>query len=97
MTRHLLAILSVLAPLQACATTTPPSARTSASSVDAPRIVDATAKSRIDSTLRAFVTSGRLVGASAVVWEKGQEVYFGAFGLADREAAKPKAKRSKKR
>jgi len=89
MTRHLLAILSVLAPLQACATTTLPSARTSASSVDAPRIVDATAKSRLDSTLRAFVTSGRLVGASAVVWEKGQEVYFGAFGLADREAAKP--------
>src|SRR5215207_1685429 len=84
------AILAAAAVLAGCATATPPSARTTAATAtDTPRVVDATAKSRIDSTLRAFVTSGRLVGASAVVWEKGREVYFGAFGLADREAAKP--------
>src|SRR5829696_9442625 len=83
-------ILAAAAVLAGCATATPPSARTTASTAtDTPRAVDATAKSRIDSTLRAFVTSGRLVSASAVVWEKGREVYFGAFGLADREAAKP--------
>jgi CubicO group peptidase (beta-lactamase class C family) len=50
-----------------------------------PPIVDARAKARIDSTLRAYVASGRVAGASAVVWEKGREVYFGAFGMADRE------------
>jgi CubicO group peptidase (beta-lactamase class C family) len=86
------AILAVAAVLAGCATATPPSARPTSAAVDAPLVVDATAKSRIDSTLRAFVTSGRLVGASAIVWEKGREVYFGAFGLADREANRPMAR-----
>ena len=33
--------------------------------------------------------SGQLIGASALVFEKGREAYFGAFGLADREDKKP--------
>jgi CubicO group peptidase (beta-lactamase class C family) len=53
------------------------------------RVVTPAARSRIDSTLRAYVASGRVAGASALVWEKGREVYFGAFGMADREANRP--------
>jgi CubicO group peptidase (beta-lactamase class C family) len=52
-------------------------------------VVTATAKARIDSTLKAYVSSGKLIGVSAVVWEKGAERYYGAYGLADREAGRP--------
>ena len=86
MSRHLIA-LAAAAALAGCATAmptpTPPSAPAS------PRVITATAKSRIDSTLRAYVASGRIAGASALVWEKGGEAYFGAFGMADREANRP--------
>jgi CubicO group peptidase (beta-lactamase class C family) len=92
MSRRLLPVLAIVALLQACATAATPSARTSganANTNDASRVVGSAATRRIDSTLRAFVTSGKLIGASAVVWEKGREAYFGAFGLADREAGLP--------
>lgn len=82
------AVLTVF--LVACAST--PSARSSApttSSATSASIVTASAKARLDSTLRAYVQSGRVVGVSAVVWEKGAERYFNAFGLADREAGRP--------
>lgn len=46
-------------------------------------------KVRIDAALKAMVDSGRAVGASALVWQDGQERYFGAAGMADREAGKP--------
>jgi CubicO group peptidase (beta-lactamase class C family) len=46
-------------------------------------------KERIDRTLRQMVDSGRVAGASAVVWKDGREVYFGTSGYADREARKP--------
>jgi len=38
----------------------------------------------IDSTLKGFTDSGKLVGVSALVFKDGQEVYSGAFGMADR-------------
>ncbi|MGH8192786.1 MAG: serine hydrolase domain-containing protein [Woeseiaceae bacterium] len=41
---------------------------------------------RIDAALSGFVERGELVGVSALVYEAGQEAYFGAFGMADREA-----------
>src|SRR5215467_6936989 len=53
------------------------------------QVVDAAARSRIDSTLRSFAQSGSVAGVSALVWEKGREVYFGAFGMADRESQRP--------
>ena len=86
MRRPILAVLAVVL-VQACAT----AGTTTASSPSAAtrRVLDATAKARIDSTLGAFVSSGRLVAASALVWEKGGEAYFGAFGMADREAGRP--------
>jgi CubicO group peptidase (beta-lactamase class C family)/Tol biopolymer transport system component len=52
-------------------------------------IVTARARARIDSTLRAFVESGRLVGVSALVYQGGAEAYFNAFGMADREGGRP--------
>jgi CubicO group peptidase (beta-lactamase class C family) len=49
-------------------------------------------KARIDTTLGDFVKSNQLVGVSALVFQDGQEAYFGAFGLADREAHRPMAR-----
>ncbi|HAZ23890.1 MAG TPA: serine hydrolase, partial [Algoriphagus sp.] len=37
----------------------------------------------------SFVESGNVAGISALVYEKGEEVYFNAFGYADREAGVP--------
>lgn len=52
-------------------------------------VVDAAARARLDSSLRRFVADGKVAGVSALVWEKGREAYFGAFGMADREANRP--------
>jgi CubicO group peptidase (beta-lactamase class C family) len=46
----------------------------------------------IDSALKSLVDSKQIVGVSALVYERGQEAYFGAFGLADRENNKPFAR-----
>src|SRR5690349_19713279 len=43
----------------------------------------------IDAALKAMVDDKRLIGVSALVFERGREAYFGAFGLADRENNKP--------
>lgn len=52
-------------------------------------VVTESTKTRIDSTLRSFVDSGNIAGVSALIYEQGQEVYYNAFGYADREAQKP--------
>lgn len=52
-------------------------------------IITDSVKTRIDSTLQAFVDSGNIAGVSALIFEKDKEVYFNAFGHADREADKP--------
>lgn len=52
-------------------------------------IVNDVAKARIDSTLKRLVDSGSIAGVSAFVFEKNREVYFNAFGYADREAKVP--------
>lgn len=46
-------------------------------------------KARLDKALADMTASGRTVGASALVWQGGREAYFGAAGLADREANRP--------
>lgn len=46
----------------------------------------------IDAALRGLVESGKLVGVSALVFQGNREVYFGAFGHADRENDKPMAR-----
>jgi len=55
-------------------------------------IVDAAAIARINDTLRQMTSDGTIVGASALVFEHDQEVYYGAFGYADREAHRPMAR-----
>jgi len=46
-------------------------------------------KARIDRALAHMVASGRVAGASALLWKDGREVYFGTAGKADREAGRP--------
>lgn len=52
-------------------------------------VVNQAARSRIDSTLKSLVDSGRIAGISALIMEKNKEVYYNAFGYADREAGVP--------
>jgi CubicO group peptidase (beta-lactamase class C family) len=46
-------------------------------------------KAKVDAALSGLTDSKALVGVSALVYQDGHEVYFGAFGQADREAGKP--------
>lgn len=55
----------------------------------APTLVDPAA---IDSALKSLIDSKQIIGVSALVYERGREAYFGAFGLADREQNKPFAR-----
>jgi CubicO group peptidase (beta-lactamase class C family) len=57
-------------------------------SADAP-LVD---QARIDTALKSLVDKGDLVGVSALIYEDGKEAYYGAFGMADREAGRPMAR-----
>jgi len=86
---HLATLLALSLSVACAASSSSTTATASAASAASATVVDAAAKARIDSTLRAYVASGRVAGASALVWEKGREVYFGAFGMADREANRP--------
>ena len=56
---------------------------------DLPRVVDAEAVARLDAALSGFVERGDVAGVSALVMERGEEAYFGAYGMADREAGDP--------
>jgi CubicO group peptidase (beta-lactamase class C family) len=44
---------------------------------------------RLNDTLQRFVASGNIAGVSALVYEKGEEVYYNAFGFADMASQKP--------
>lgn len=47
---------------------------------------------RVDAALENLVSEHGLVGVSGLVYEQGEEVYFGAHGYADREANRPMAR-----
>ena len=49
-------------------------------------VVNDVVKARIDSTLMGLVQAHQIAGVSALIFEKNKEVYFNAFGYADREA-----------
>lgn len=85
--KHLIAALAAGVALAACATSAPEASRAP------PTIVaDAADRARIDIALRNAVERDGLAGASALIYEHGEEVYFGAFGQADREAQRPMAR-----
>jgi CubicO group peptidase (beta-lactamase class C family) len=46
-------------------------------------------RARLDHALAGMVANGRAAGVSALIWQDGRERYFGAAGLADREAGRP--------
>lgn len=46
-------------------------------------------KARIDVALKGFTDNSAPAGVSALIYENGKEAYFGAFGMADREAGRP--------
>ncbi|MFT5998308.1 MAG: CubicO group peptidase (beta-lactamase class C family)/sugar phosphate isomerase/epimerase [Neolewinella sp.] len=52
-------------------------------------IINAAARARLDSTLKAFAAPGGVAGISAMIYEKGEEVYFNAAGFADVEGQVP--------
>jgi len=52
-------------------------------------IVNGITRVRIDSTLKSLVDGGSIAGVSALIFEKDKEVYFNAFGYADREGKVP--------
>jgi CubicO group peptidase (beta-lactamase class C family) len=66
-----------------------PSEKTSSEVPADSTIVTGSGKARIDSTLKAFVDENRIAGVSALIYEKDKEVYFNAFGSADKEAGIP--------
>jgi len=74
-----------LALVYACA----PQQQDTAKTEDASAIVDERVQVRIDSALKAFVDEGRVAGASALIFEKNEEVYYNAFGYADKEGQVP--------
>jgi CubicO group peptidase (beta-lactamase class C family) len=55
----------------------------------APPVINSEAKKRIDHMLKSFVDSGKTMGLSALIFEKGKEVYYNAAGYADKEANIP--------
>ncbi|MDG1573447.1 serine hydrolase [Robiginitalea sp. M366] len=56
------------------------------------RVVQQEARARMDSLLQSLVASGKVAGVSSLVYEKGQEAYFGAYGYANREDSIPMAR-----
>ncbi|MFH6602679.1 serine hydrolase domain-containing protein [Maribacter algicola] len=85
-TRILYSLAFLLFLIIACKENQP---KTQVAESAAQMVIDQTAKSRIDSVLKGFVDSGNIAGVSALIFEKDKEVYFNAFGYADREAEKP--------
>jgi CubicO group peptidase (beta-lactamase class C family) len=82
MNKSILAILAVL-----CMAATIPASRDKSPVPDP--IVTASVQQRIHATLKSFIDSNKVAGVSALVFEKGKEVFFNAYGYADREAQVP--------
>ena len=53
------------------------------------QIIDDTAVKRIDSTMKSFIDTGDIAGVSVLIFEKNKEVYYNAFGYANREDSIP--------
>jgi CubicO group peptidase (beta-lactamase class C family) len=73
-----------------------PAAKVAPAATSAPALVEAPPlliePAAIDAALKSLVDSQKIVGVSGLVYQRGSEVYFGAFGFADRENNKPMAR-----
>jgi CubicO group peptidase (beta-lactamase class C family) len=79
-------MMGAVALAQTTPPVTPPLAVAPPAAIPTPPLIDAAI---IDAALARFVEEQKLVGVSALVHERGKEVYFGAFGHADRENQVP--------
>jgi CubicO group peptidase (beta-lactamase class C family) len=52
-------------------------------------VINAAAKARIDNMMKLYIDSGKTMGLSALIFEKGKEVYYNNVGYADKEANIP--------
>ena len=78
-------VLPVALSLAACSAATqsgPPPAPPAA----APQAATHIDRALIDKALQGFIERGQIAGAEAIVFKDGQELYYGSFGFADREA-----------
>ena len=82
-------LLPLLALLIVCSCKEEPKGKAPEKVIIKNKIITTTAKARIDSVLNAFVQSGNIAGASALIFENGEEVYYNAFGYADIALEKP--------
>jgi CubicO group peptidase (beta-lactamase class C family) len=56
---------------------------------EAPHAAPSINRAPIDEALQGFVARGQIAGVEAIVFKGGEEVYYGSFGYADREAQRP--------
>ena len=78
--KKIIYFLGVLVALYAC------QHPTETTETEESSIIDQSAKNRLDSTLQSFVQDSIVAGVSALIFEKGKEAYFNAYGYADRES-----------
>jgi CubicO group peptidase (beta-lactamase class C family) len=83
------ALFNLQASALFAATPAPAAAPPAAPVPIAPLVIEPQA---IDAALKSMVDSQKIVGVSALVYQGDREVYFGAFGAADRENNKPMAR-----
>jgi len=81
-----------LAVLLAACQPSPPVAPEPVAAAAAPEPAPRVDRAHIDDVLRGYVADGKAVGVSALVFEHGEEAYFGAFGESDREAGRAMAR-----
>jgi CubicO group peptidase (beta-lactamase class C family) len=88
-----LAALCLIQVAPVSAQTPAPAATPAPASAEAPAPLPPTVDPAIiDAALKSMVDQQKIIGVSALVFERGKETYFGAFGLADREHNKPMAR-----
>jgi CubicO group peptidase (beta-lactamase class C family) len=88
-----LAALCLIQVAPVSAQTPAPAATPAPASAEAPAPLPPTVDPAIiDAALKSMVDQQKIIGVSALVFERGKETYFGAFGLADRENNKPMAR-----
>ena len=87
-------LVAALAGLATLSVTAEPAAKPVPSATTAPAIATPLAiePAAIDAALKRLVDNQTIVGASGLVFQGDREVYFGAFGLADRENNKAMAR-----